>query len=103
MAWKESWSSSSESSDDEDQDSFQAIAPDADGEDVEEALDAAESEELAVSASELAVLERYLAEAVPERIFIPGLKDACSAHCASRVWRINQGVVTEIGDQVALL
>ena len=95
--------SSDDDSDDEDQDSFQAIAPDAEAEDVEEALQNAESEELAVSASELAVLERYLAEAVREDIFRPGLRDACSAHCASRVWRINKGVELETGDQAALL
>ena len=95
--------SSDDDSDDEDQDSFQAIAPDADGEDVEEALQNAESEELAVSASDLAALERYLAEAVREDIFRPGLRDACSAHCASRAWRISSGVTMETGDQAALL
>ena len=93
--------SSDDDSDDEDQDSFQAIAPDAEAEDVEEALDAAESEEGAASI-DLAAVHRWL-ETVPERIFIPGLKDACSAHCASRVWRINKGVETEMGDQAALL
>ena len=95
-------SSSDDESDGEDQDSFEAIAPHADAEDVEDALEVAESEELAASI-DLATVRRWLDEAVPERIFIPGLKDACSAHCASRVWRINKGVETEMGDQAALL
>ena len=98
--------SSSDDSDDEDQDSFQAIAPDADGEDVEEALDDAESEEVAVSASELAVLERFLAEAVPVDLFRSGLRDACSAHCKAkyepRHMRITNGIQLEIGDPAAL-
>ena len=98
--------SSDDDSDDEDQDSFQAIAPDADAEDVEEALDDAESEEVAVSASELAVLERFLAEAVPVDLFRSGLRDACSAHCKAkyepRHMRITNGIQLEIGDPAAL-
>ncbi len=86
--------SSDDDSDDEDQDSFQAIAPDADAEDVEEALDAAEStgalqtaESTGAASIYLATVQRYLAEAVPERIFRPGIKDACSALCKTNyVW-----------------
>ena len=81
-------SSSDDDSDDEDQDSFQAIAPDADGEDVEEALQNAESEELAVSASDLAALERYLAaEVADQETFHAGLKAACAVNTAvNTVW-----------------
>ena len=70
---------------------------------VEEALQNAESEEVAATSSHLATLQRYLAEAVREDIFRPGLRDACSAHCASRAWRISSGVTMETGDQAALL
>ena len=76
---------------------------DADAEDVEDALDAAESEEVAATSSHLATVRRYLDEAVPERIFIPGLRDACSAHLKPRHMRITNGTWMETGDQAALL
>ena len=94
-------SSSDDESDGEDQDSFEAIAPHADAEDVEDALEVAESEELAASI-DLAAVHRWL-ETVPERIFIPGLRDACSAHLKPRHMRITNGTWMETGDQAALL
>ena len=73
---------------------------------VEEALQNAESEEVAATSSHLATLQRYLAEAVREDIFRPGLKNACSALCKAkyepRHMRITNGIQLEIGDPAAL-
>ena len=79
-------SSSDDESDGADPHSFQAIASDA--EDVEEALDAVESEELAVSASHLAIVEQWLAAEVTDpETFHAGLKAACAVNTAvNTVW-----------------
>ena len=68
-------SSSDDDSDGADPHPLEAIAPDADAEDVEEALDAVESEEVAATSSHLAIVEQWLAAEVTDpETFHAGLK-----------------------------